>query len=193
MNLSVRNRIYLSLAALLLASGALGYFIIYPAIIQIIGTAAKMEETRLTIEKKYLSGQYLRRATQDIEKVKKSAEELSDIFIFSGEEYMFLPEFEKQMLDLGYNISSADLSETAAANKKKLSDTLNLAFSVQGDFPTLMNALAALRQTEHYINIDQVAFKTLSGNAIQLDVKARVYRTNPDKIKNIIDGSEENL
>ena len=193
MNLSVRNRIYLSIAALLLASGALGYFIIYPAVIQIIETAAKMEETRLTIEKKYLSGQYLRRATQDIEKVKKSAEELSDIFIFSGEEYMFLPEFEKQMLDLGYNISSADLSETAAANKKTPSDTLNLAFSVQGDFPTLMNALAALRQTEHYINIDQVAFKTLSGNAIQLDVKARVYRINPDKIKNIIDGSEGNL
>ena len=193
MELSVRNRIYLSIAALLLASGALGYFIIYPAVIQIIETAAKMEETRLTIEKKYLSGQYLRRATQDIEKVKKSAEILSNVFIFTGEEYMFLPEFEKQMLDLGYNVSSADLSETAAANKKTPSDTLNLAFSLQGDFPTLMNALALLRQTEHYINIDQVAFKTLSGNAIQLDVKARVYRINPDKIKNIIDGSEGNL
>ena len=193
MELSVRNRIYLSIAALLLASGALGYFIIYPAVIQIIETAAKMEETRLTIEKKYLSGQYLRRATQDIEKVKKSAEILSNVFIFTGEEYMFLPEFEKQMLDLGYNVSSADLSETAAANKKTPSDTLNLAFSLQGDFPTLMNALALLRQTEHYINIDQVAFKTLSSNAIQLDVKARVYRINPDKIKNIIDGSEGNL
>ena len=193
MELSVRNRIYLSIAALLLASGALGYFIIYPAVIQISETAAKMEETRLTIEKKYLSGQYLRRATQDIEKVKKSAEILSNVFIFTGEEYMFLPEFEKQMLDLGYNVSSADLSETAAANKQTPSDTLNLAFSIQGDFPTLMNALAALRQTEHYINIDHVAFKTLSGNAIQLDVKARVYRINPDKIKNIIDGSEGNL
>ena len=193
MELSVRNRIYLSIAALLLASGALGYFIIYPAVIQIIETAAKMEETRLTIEKKYLSGQYLRRATQDIEKVKKSAEILSNVFIFTGEEYMFLPEFEKQMLDLGYNVSSADLSETAAANKQTPSDTLNLAFSVQGDFPTLMNALALLRQTEHYINIDQVAFKTLSGNTIQLDVKARVYRINPDKIKNVIDGSEGNL
>ena len=51
MELSVRNRIYLSIAALLLASGALGYFIIYPAVIQIIETAAKMEETRMTIEK----------------------------------------------------------------------------------------------------------------------------------------------
>jgi len=108
MELSVRNRIYLSIAALLLASGALGYFIIYPAVIQIIETAAKMEETRLTIEKKYLSGQYLRRATQDIEKVKKSAEILSNVFIFTGEEYMFLPEFEKQMLDLGYNVSDTD-------------------------------------------------------------------------------------
>ena len=193
MELSVRNRIYLSIAALLLASGALGYFIIYPAVIQIIETAAKMEETRLTIEKKYLSGQYLRRATQDIEKVKKSAEILSNVFIFTGEEYMFLPEFEKQMLDLGYDVSSADLSETAAANKKTPSDTLNLAFSVQGEYPLLMNALAVLRQTERYINIDQVAFKTLSGNAIQLDVKARVYRINPDKIKNVIDGSEGNL
>ena len=193
MELSVRNRIYLSIAALLLASGALGYFIIYPAVIQIIETAAKMEETRMTIEKKYLSGQYLRRATQDIEKVKKSAEELSNVFIFTGEEYMFLPEFEKQMLDLGYNVLSADLAETATANKKLPGDALNLAFSIQEDFPTLMTALATLRQTKHYINIDHAAFKTLSGNAIQLDVKARVYRINPDKIKNIIDSSEENL
>lgn len=193
MELSVRNRIYLSIAAFLIASGISGYFIIYPAVTQIIETSAKMEETRLTIEKKYLSGQYLRRATQDIEKVKKSAEELSNVFIFTGEEYMFLPEFEKQMLDLGYNVLSADLAETATANKKSPGDTLNLAFSIQGDFPTLMNALTTLRQTEHYINIDHVAFKTLSGNAIQLDVKARVYRINPDKIKNIIDNSEENL
>lgn len=193
MELSVRNRIYLSIAAFLIASGISGYFIIYPAVTQIIETSAKMEETRLTIEKKYLSGQYLRRATQDIEKVKKSAEELSNVFIFTGEEYMFLPEFEKQMLDLGYNVLSADLAETATANKKLPGDALNLAFSIQGDFPTLMTALATLRQTEHYINIDHVAFKTLSGNAIQLDVKARVYRINPDKIKNIIDNSEENL
>ena len=193
MELSVCNRIYLSIAALLIASGVLGYFIIYPAIIQIIETAAKMEETRMTIEKKYLSGQYLRRATQDIEKAKESAEKLSNVFIFTGEEYMFLPEFEKQMLDLGYNISNADLAETETANKKLPSDTLNLAFSVQGDFPTLMNVLTTLRQTERYINIDNVAFKILSSDAIQLDVKARVYRINPDKIKNIIGGSEENL
>ena len=193
MELSVCNRIYLSIAALLIASGVLGYFIIYPAIIQIIETAAKMEETRMTIEKKYLSGQYLRRATQDIEKAKESAEKLSNVFIFTGEEYMFLPEFEKQMLDLGYNISNADLAETETANKKLPSDTLNLAFSVQGDFPTLMNVLTTLRQTERYINIVNVAFKILSIDAIQLDVKARVYRINPDKIKNIIGGSEENL
>lgn len=193
MELSVRNRIYLSIAAFLIASGVSGYFIIYPAVIQIIETAAKMEETRLTIEKKYLSGQYLRRATQDIEKVKESAEKLSNVFIFTGEEYMFLPEFEKQMLDLGYNVSSTDLAEAATPNKKAPSDTLNLAFSIQGDFPTLMSALAVLRQTERYINIDHVAFKTISGSAIQLDVKARVYRINPDKIKNIIGGSEVNL
>lgn len=193
MELSVRNRIYLSIAAFLIASGVSGYFIIYPAVIQIIETAAKMEETRLTIEKKYLSGQYLRRATQDIEKVKESAEKLSNVFIFTGEEYMFLPEFEKQMLDLGYNVSSADLAEAATAGKKSPSDALNLAFSIQGDFPTLMAALAALRQTKHYINIDHTTFKTLSGGAIQLDVKARVYRINSDKIKNITDGSGENL
>ena len=49
-------------------------------------------------------------------------------------------------------------------------------------FSNADDRLATLRQTKHYINIDHVAFK-INGNAIQLDVKARVYRINPDKIK----------
>ena len=55
---------------------------------------------------------------------------------------MFLPEFEKQMLDLGYNVLSADLAETATAKQKLPGDALNLAFSIQEDFPTLMTALS---------------------------------------------------
>lgn len=193
MDISVRNRIYLTLAIFILAACSLGYFLIYPAITAIMETAAKMQETRVSIEKKYLSGQYLRRANQDVEKVKESAKKLSNVFIFAGEEYLFLPDLEKQMSDLGYNISNADLKETETTSKNQPSDTLNLSFSVQGDFPTLMKALATLRQTEHYINMDQAVFQSLDGGAIQLNIKARVYRINPDKIKNIIDGSKEKL
>lgn len=192
MNLSVRNRIYIAIAIFMTAAGSLGYFVIYPAAVSIMETADKMEETRISIEKKYLSGQYLRRATQDIKKVKESTEILSSIFIFSGEEYLFLPEFEKQISEK-YQISSINLTETDSGAKKTASgDTLNLAFSIQGGFPTLMNALSDLRLIGQYINVDNIEFRDLGEGLIQMNALVRVYRINPEKIKNILNGNEEN-
>ena len=192
-SLSVKNRIYLTITAFAISSAAFAYFVIYPGILEIIDTAAKMEETRLAIEKKYLSGQFLRRASLDVEKVKQSTSALSSIFILKGEEYLFLPEFEKQMDELGYKTFSTDLSESSVGGKKiSPSDTLSLAFSLQGDFPALMKSLADLRQISQYINVDRIEFQSLENGLIQMNVKSHLYRIDPEKIKSIIDDSKNN-
>lgn len=186
MNLTVRNRIIIFISALFIIGGALTYFYIYPCIINNIEFSQNMNTTRIGIEKKYLSGQYLRRATQDIEKVKSSAKSLSNIFIFTGEEYLFIPEFEKIMTTAGYAISETDLSEDELLkNKKSTNDILHLSFIIQGQFSDLMNALKDSQVINQYINIDNIEISTLENSSLQMKVKARMYRINPEKIINV--------
>ncbi len=195
MNISVQNRIYITVAVLILSCALLGYFVIYPSLLQVMDTAAKMEETRVGIEKKYLSGQYLRRASQDLEKVKSATVDLVKIFILKDEEYLFVPAFEQMLTEKGFTVANADLS---VLDKKQIGfgDALQLSFVVRGDFPTLLKALSTIRTLETFITIDRLDFHpyTITDKATgiqtstsEMAVTARVYRVDPVKIKTITD------
>jgi len=200
MAISVQHRIYITIAILFGACGALGYFVIYPSVIEIMETADRMTETRVGIEKKYLSGQFLRRANLDLKKVQSSAADLVKIFILKDEEYVFLPQFEKELTSRGYNVS-INANDFGVLEKQRvgLSDILKLSFTVRGDFPTLVKAMETIRSLDPLIAIDRLSFRSITTKdettgvetaLSEMAVTARVYRIDPQKIQVFTDETD---
>jgi hypothetical protein len=155
-SLTPRQKIMLSTAVTLLVTASVLLFVTLPSVRAIRSLADQIFEQRLELERMYHKGQILKHTLKQYEEVKPAVQELSRIYITTGEELQFITTLEGVAQAAGVHqdikLGAKDPKDKTAANK------LPYQLEIEGNLTSLIAYLGGLESLDFYVNIDTLRF-----------------------------------
>jgi len=164
--MSLKRKILISIILVLLFTGLIAYFIIWPTVRDIRKISQSIYLERLDLEKKYQRGQLLRKTLADFEKIKPEREKLTSIFITEGKELDFITTLEKVALINNVNQEIKLKAEEKIKNGEGAKSYLTtpLAVNISGNFIDVLKYLNSLQMLRYYFNIANFSLSSASAN-----------------------------
>ncbi len=156
--MSIKRKIILYLAGVVIFTGLIFYFIILPTIKDIQKINSDVLAERIDLEKKYQRGQLLKKTIQNFETIKPEEEKLDKIYVIEGEELKFITALENiaNKYNIAQDIGLAEKSSALAAGYS----TLGLKITANGSFTDLLRYLKDIEKMPTYLNISNISLAT---------------------------------
>jgi Tfp pilus assembly protein PilO len=169
--ISLKNKIILSTSVLLVILATIIFFIIKPAMNEILKISKEIEMQREDLERKYQRGQSLKKLTEDLKVIEPQLEKLDELFIKRDESLKIITSLEKIAENNG-----VEQKINLSAQGTKISDYQKIPIQIfsRGNFFNQTKYLTSLEKLNTYININLIEF---TGN-----------NTNPEELSMLIFG-----
>jgi Tfp pilus assembly protein PilO len=164
---SLKKKIIFSASILGAALAATIFFIIKPAISEILKIGGEIEMQREDLEKKYQRGQSLKKLTEDLKIIEPQLERLDQIFIKRDESLKIITSLEEIAESSGVG-QKINLNTQGA----KINDYQKIPIQIfsRGNFFNQTKYLTALENLNTYININILEFNGNSPNLEELSM-----------------------
>lgn len=144
----------------------IAYFVIFPAIKDIVKIREEIEFQRMELERKYQKGQNLRSISEKLARAEEKIDNLCQIFIEDSEGLKFVTTIEdiadKNKVTQKINLAAEPVSSNGYYK------VFPLQLFSQGSIKNQLNYLIGLETTGYYINIKSLEISSGSGEAIPL-------------------------
>lgn len=150
MNSGYKNKLLINLGFIVLGLLAIVFFIVYPAMKEIINTSQAIKEERIKLERKQALGLNLQKTQQELTEIKDQFIQLNQIFIKKGEELNFVALLEglADKNQITFNLESDFVGNKIDGNIEETQIKINLG----GDFSNFLNFLQATEKLIYYYN-----------------------------------------
>lgn len=151
-NLSVRNKIILTLFINSLVILLIIHFIIIPRAMLIEETGKDIINRRLFLEEQYVKAKNFRENNKEMELVDSDIQKLDDVFVSYDNDLKFIETLEKVAIDnkINQKISLGSVKNEEDSEFEKIT----LEISAEGSFLNIMNYLISLETLNYYVNVN---------------------------------------
>ena len=151
LKLNLKQKMALSLVIFIVLLLSIIYFVVLPAVGDIISIKTDIEKERLDLEKKYIRGQSLRKISEKLEKVEGRINILDQVFIKKDKSLEFITALEREA---SKNNVEQKIKLLASANSDyDYSQSIPIQLMTQGSLANQLNYLVGLEALNYYINI----------------------------------------
>lgn len=173
--MKAKRKIYLTVATVVIAIGAIAYFIVYPTWRDIRTIAQAIQREQADLEIKYQRGQRIREISSEYEKIKPQRDRLNTMFVPSGDELQFITRLEQLQRQSQVEV---ELTPDQQTNSLGPTDPLTLTLAVRGSYLHVLTYVIALERLNYYLNVSGLAVSGTNPDtgALTLTLNGRVYR-----------------
>jgi len=173
---------------------AIIFFVILPTTKKIKDISQKIYDLRLDVEKKYVSGQNLRRTIEKFKELKKKSSNFSNIYVEKNQELKFIERLEgiaaNNNLKQEINIKESVVISDEIHIEIKDVQTMDLTLILNGDYINILKYLYDIRKLSYCINIKSVVInkdndiqnskKNIDKNSVSATISANFYINTVD-------------
>ena len=150
------------------------YFVIIPSSQGLIDSKNKIEQLRISLEKKYIEGQSLRKMSESLKTIETELPNIDQMFIKKSDIIGFVTSLENIAIITNVN-QRINLTDEKGGNYQKN----NLGLFVNGDFSSQINYLNKLETIDYYINIKSMEITRVSIiNSLKMQIFSDTYWIN---------------
>lgn len=171
-NLSLKNKIILSITSVALFIVGISYFIILPTIKNIQKMGSDIDAIRLDLEKKYIKGQSLNKLSNNLKKIESKLDNLDTIFINHNRALEFITTLEE--VAVNNNVSQKINLMTDKALAENQYKKIPLQIMITGSYANALQYIIDLETLSYYVNISTIDINK-QADSVSVQIAASTY------------------